>query len=135
MNINFEAALRYIDLENYDKAVEELNKAIDTEMEKDDESRAAEYRCVLGELLANMGKLDDARDEFATVLDYCDYSKSLPLQRRISIAFIKAIDNKLPLPDFSRANSEKTTNDRPTIGKPAQDKNFIVKQMNRRGKK
>ncbi len=133
MNINFEAALRFIDLENYDKAVSELNKAIDAEMEKDDESKATEYRCVLAELLADMGRLDDARDEFATVLDYCDYSKSLPLQRRISIAFIKAIDNKLPLPDFSR--DKETANDRPTLGKPAQDKNFIVKQMNKRGKK
>jgi len=134
MNTNFEAALRHIDLGNYDKAIEELNTAIDTEMDNDNEGRATEYRCVLGELLANLDRRDDARDEFAAVLDYCDYSRSLPKQRQISIAFIKAIDGGTPLPDFSRGKQD-APEQRPIFAKPAQDKNFIIKQMNRRGRK
>lgn len=133
MNVNFEAALLHINLENYDRAIEELNTAIDTEMDKDNESLASEYRCVLGELLANLGRLDDARDEFATVLEYCDYSNSLPKQREISIAFINAIDKKTPLPDFSGGSG--ASGRRPVFAKPAQDKNFIIKHTNRRGKK
>ncbi len=134
MNTNFEAALRHIDLGNYDKAIDELNAAIDAEMDNNDEEKATEYRCVLGELLANLDRLDDARDEFAMVLDYCDFSRSLPKQRQISIAFIKAIDNGTPLPGYSRGSND-TPEQRPIFAKPVQDKNFIVKQMNKRGRK
>lgn len=47
-NINFEAALKYIDLGSYDKAVEKLKLAIDEESSKDNDTRATEYHCVLG---------------------------------------------------------------------------------------
>ena len=54
-NINFEAALKYIDLGSYDKAVEKLKLAIDEESSKDNDTRATEYHCVLGELYAQLG--------------------------------------------------------------------------------
>ena len=63
-NINFEAALKYIDLGSYDKAVEKLKLAIDEESSKDNDTRATEYHCVLGELYAQLGKEDEAREEF-----------------------------------------------------------------------
>ncbi len=130
MNINFEAALRYIDLEDYDKAESELKTAIDTEMKNGSEGTAAEYRCVLGELLADLGKREDARKEFAAVLEYCDRTNTLPMQRRISGAFINAIDKGLPLPDFGGEAQKR----RPVFAKPVQDKSFIVKHTNRRGR-
>ena len=69
-NINFEAALKYIDLGSYDKAVEKLKLAIDEESSKDNDTRATEYHCVLGELYAQLGKEDEAREEFTQVIQF-----------------------------------------------------------------
>ena len=71
-NINFEAALKYIDLGSYDKAVEKLKLAIDEESSKDNDTRATEYHCVLGELYAQLGKEDEAREEFTQVIQFAD---------------------------------------------------------------
>ena len=62
MNVEFEAALQYINLESYDNAISHLNKAIDKEMDEGNEGTAMEYRCVLGELLANLDRKEEARD-------------------------------------------------------------------------
>lgn len=134
MNVEFEAALKYIDMESYDRAVEHLNKAIDKEMDGGSEETAMEYRCVLGELLANLDRKDEARDEFAAVVDYCDFSKSLPKQNAIAAAFIKAIDEGSPLPQVRARGSAPAKRDPrvPLIPKPVQNKSFISKQMNKR---
>lgn len=124
MNIDFEMALRYINLGDYDKAVEGLNKAISAESEKGNESVAAEYRCVLGELFANTGKTAEAREEFVKVLGYCDSTHSLPKQREIARTFLGAFDGEL----------RQRPGDIPLIPKPAQNKAFISKRMNKRGK-
>ena len=133
MNVEFEAALQYINMESYDRAVEYLNKAIDKEMDGGNEGTAMEYRCVLGELLADLGRRDEARDEFAAVVDYCDFSNKLPKQKYIAGAFIKAIDEGGPLPVMTeRPGAAKRDPRVPLVPKPVQDKSFISKQMNKR---
>lgn len=124
MNIDFEAALRYIDLGNYDKAIEMLKSAIDKE--KENPSAAAQYRCVLGELYANLGKVEESRTEFEQVLDYCDETNTLEKQRTIAKTFIDAFDGNLP----SMPSQEKTKRPGhvPLVPKPIQDKGFIAKQ-------
>lgn len=134
MNVNFEAALQLINLGNYDKAIAELNKAIDAEMAKDNESTATEYRCVLGELLANLDRKEDARIEFATVVEYCEFSNSLSKQKAIAEVFIKAIDEGKPLPAGSVRPAPKRNSALPLIPKPVQNKSFIAKQMGKRKK-
>ena len=74
-NLNYEAALKYIDLGSYDKAVEKLNLAIDEESSKDNDIRATEYRCVLGELFAQLGKEEEAREEFTQVIQFADENR------------------------------------------------------------
>ncbi len=135
MNVEFEAALQYINMESYDNAIEHLNKAIDKEMEDGNEGTAMEYRCVLGELLANLDRKEEARDEFAAVVDYCDFSNGLPNQKIIAGAFIKAIDEGGPLPRFdggAAGASAKRDPSVPLIPKPVQNKSFITRQMNKR---
>ena len=132
MNLNFEAAMQYMKLENYDSAVEELTKAVEAELAKDNEKAATEYRCVLAELLANLDRKEEARDEFAAVIDYCNFSEGLPEQKIIAESFILAIDTNQPLPDFSRPVPRKKNTGAPLVSKPAQNKSFISKQMNKR---
>lgn len=134
MNIHFEAAMQYINLENYDKAAEELNKAAEKEMEGGNEKTAMEYRCVLGELLANLDRKEEARDEFAAVVDYCDFAGDLPEQKIIAETFIVAIDTGSALPDFSRPipRARKRNASAPLVPKPVQNKAFISGKMNRK---
>lgn len=134
MNVEFEAALQYINMESYDNAIEHLNKAIDKEMDGGDEARAMEYRCVLGELLANLDRKDEARDEFAAVVDYCNFSNGLHNQKIIAGAFIKAIDEGGPLPRFDGTEEASAKRDPsvPLVPKPVQNKSFITRQMNKR---
>ena len=80
-NINFEAALKYIDLGSYDKAVEKLKLAIDEESSKDNDTRATEYHCVLGELYSQLGMEDEARDEFRQVIHFADEISTLDTLR------------------------------------------------------
>ncbi len=113
MNIMFETALKYIDLGSYDKAVENLNKAIEEEKNSGNEQTAIEYTCVLGELLANMGKKNDSRKAFLEVFSYCEKNKALPKQREIAAKFLAS---------FEDAKS----------AKPIQNKAFISRQMRKR---
>lgn len=96
MDIHFDAALQLINMGNYDSAVRNLEKAIEAEEGKGDTKCAMEYSCVLGELLANMGETERARDEFNKVLGYCTVTNSLPDQRKIAQGFIDEFDGKLP---------------------------------------
>ena len=103
-NINFEAALKYIDLGSYDKAVEKLKLAIDEESSKDNDTRATEYHCVLGELYAQLGKEDEAREEFTQVIQFADENSTLDTQRSIAQTYINAFEGLLP--PIPSANTE-----------------------------
>lgn len=96
MDIHFDAALRLINMGNYDSAVRNLELAIEAEEGKGDTKCAMEYTCVLGELLANMGETESAREKFNKVLGYCTVTNSLPEQRKIAKGFIDKFDGKLP---------------------------------------
>lgn len=134
MNIEFEKALQYIDLGNYDKAIIALNTAIMQEEDAENESAAAEYRCVLGELYVNLGMEAQARDELTSVVEYCDRTHTLDKQRVIAKAFLNAYDG-IPLPgEDPSAHEEKFVRpgDMPLVPKPVQDKAFISKQMSKK---
>lgn len=130
-NINFEAALKYIDLGSYDKAVEKLNLAIEEEQKNKNEIRATEYRCVLGELFAQLGKKDEAREQFEQVIDYADENNVLMSQRNIAKTYINSFDGLIPLP-ASDAPAEKRPGYVPLVPKPVQNKGFISRQMNKK---
>ncbi|MBP1580439.1 MAG: tetratricopeptide repeat protein [Oscillospiraceae bacterium] len=131
-NLNYQAALKYIDLGNFDKAVEKLNAAIDEELKADNGIPAAQYRCVLGELYANIGKQDESREQFNLVLDYCNENHVLDAQRRIAKTYIDAFDGILPAVPEMEAPAEKRPGYVPLVPKPVQNKNFINKQMNKK---
>lgn len=129
MNIEFEAALKYIDLGNYDKAIEGINSAIARETEKGNLSDAAQFRCVLGELYANLGKVEDSTREFEQVLDYCDETSTLQQQRKIAQTYLDAFSGKLPMP--AAPERMKRPGDVPLVPKPRQNAAFIAKQSRR----
>ena len=121
MNINFEVALRYINLESYEKAVEHLKLAIGEETANGKEDTAIQYTCVLGELFANLGRVAEAREQFNKVLEYCRRTSSLPKQRDIALAFMDAFDGKI--------KTVTQPMNAPMSAKPVQNKAFIQKQM------
>lgn len=125
MNVDYEAALQYIDLGNYEKAQASLEKAIETEESKNDMEAAAQYRCVLGELYANLGIVSSARAQFDEVLDYCTTTNTLPAQRNIAQSYIDAFDGKVPAPPKRNPSV-------PLVPKPVQDKAFISGKMRRK---
>lgn len=125
MNIHYDAALQYIDLGNYEKAQTSLEKAISIEEEKGDITCAAQYRCVLGELFANLGDVPHSREQFEKVLDHCNATNTLPSQRVIAQRYIDAFDGKIPAP-------AKRNPSIPLIPKPVQDKSFISEKMRRK---
>lgn len=88
MNINFEMGLQYINLGAYEKAEEALRTAIDKETEAGNAETAAEYRCVLGELLANLGKRKKSDAEFLLVVEYCKETGLLPKQLEIAEGYL-----------------------------------------------
>ena len=130
-NINFEAALRYIDLGSYDKAIEKLNLAIDEEFANDNEIRSFEYRCVLGELLAQLGREQEAREQFEQVIFYSNENNVLATQRAIAKTYLKAYDGQLPAPS-SDSSAAKRPGDIPLVPKPVQNKGFINRQLNKK---
>lgn len=126
MNIDFEAALQYIDLGSYEKAIDKLKSAISKETEKGDITTATEYRCVLGELYANLHMIEESTDEFNQVLDFCDENFTLQKQREIAQTYIDIFNGKVPA---SLANERvKRLGDVPLVPKPRQDTAFIAKQ-------
>ncbi len=131
MNVNFDLALRYIDGEEYEKAIEYLNKAIDAEISKNDMSTATEYKCVLGELYARLGMEDESAEQFEDVLDYCDEHHILPKQRHIAKTYLNAFDGILPPAPEAPKKAERPGYI-PLVPKPVQDKGFITKQMSKK---
>ena len=128
MNMDFEAALKYIDLGSYDKAIEKLNSAIAKEDESD-KGVATQYRCVLGELLVKLGRAEESRTEFDKVLAYCEETHTLQQQKVIAQTYIDAMDGKLPAPEQPSA---KRPGDVPLVPKPVQNKGFISRQMSKK---
>lgn len=120
MNVEFEAALRYIDLGETAKAEEHLIKVV--EKAKDDVEEM-QYRCVLGEFYANNGEKDKSREQFDKILSHEEHADQLRKQRAIARAYVDAFDGKVPVPE-----QEKRPRDIPIFPKPRQNANFIVKQ-------
>lgn len=131
-NLNYEAALKYIDLGSYDKAVEKLNLAIDEESSKDNDIRATEYRCVLGELFAQLGKEEEAREEFTQVIQFADENNVLATQRSIAKTYINAFCGLIPPAPAASNETEKRPGYVPLVPKPVQNKGFISRQMNKK---
>ena len=131
-NINFEAALKYIDLGSYDKAVEKLKLALDEESRKDNDPRATEYHCVLGELYAQLGKEDEAREEFTQVIQFADENSTLDTQRSIAQTYINAFEGLLPPIPSANTEPANRPGDVPLVPKPVQNKGFISRQMNKK---
>lgn len=129
-NINYTAALKYIDLGENDKAIEKLLLAIEQETEKGNEMGATEYRCVLGEFYANIGMSEHAREQFELVLNYCDANLALPRQRLIAKTSLDIIDGKIK-PERKKAPHE-VNSAIPLVRKPVQDKAFIAKQLGKK---
>lgn len=130
MNVNFEMAIQYINLEAYDKAVDSLQTAIKEESDKGNEKGAMEYTCVLGELYADLGKKKESIDEFTKVLNYCDRTNELPKQRKIAKDFL----------DMFFGEVKMVTEPHPAIEMPINvmgltSKGFIAKNQRKRGKK
>ncbi len=127
MNVNFEMAIQYINLENYDKAVSSLRTAIKEETDKNNEKTAIEYTCVLGELLADLGKRQEAEQEFLKVINFCDRTNALPKQRAIAADFL----------DLFHGNVQLVTQapEAPHNVMGMQSKGFIAKNQRKRGKK
>lgn len=122
MNINFEAALQYINLGNYERAVEKLNLAI--EAAGGDTDEGMQYRCVLAELHANMGIINQSREEFEKVIEYTEKTNTLAKQRAIARAYLDAFDGKTAMP----REKIQRPGDAPIVPKPRQNAAFIAKQ-------
>lgn len=94
MNVNLEMALRLINLGAYERAVEELKKAISAEKKNQNKAGAVEIRCILGELYGNLDMKKEAKAEFKKVIEYCDETKSLPKQREIAENYLASNTKK-----------------------------------------
>ena len=105
-NINFEAALKYIDLGSYDKAVEKLKLAIDEESSKD--------------------------KEFTQVIQFADENSTLDTQRSIAQTYINAFEGLLPPIPSANTEPANRPGDVPLVPKPVQNKGFISRQMNKK---
>ena len=97
MNINFEAAIRYINIGESEQAIKELKEAIRSEIANNSENISIQYRCVLGELLHDLQRDDEAAKEFKKVIDYCKRTGSLPNQEKIAEEFLKAINGNITI--------------------------------------
>lgn len=130
MNVNFEMAIQYINLEKYDKAIKSLQTAISEEMDKNNERDAIEYTCVLGELYADLGRIEESEQEFLKVLEYCGRTNGLPKQRKIAKDFLDLFYGKVELVTDAPKTIEVPYN---VMG--MQSKGFIAKNQRKRGKK
>ncbi len=131
-NLNYEAALKYIDLGSYDKAVEKLKLAIEEEHANKNDICATKYRCVLGELFAQLGKEEEAREEFTQVIQFADENNVLATQRSIAKTYINAFYGLIPPAPEASNETEKRPGYVPLVPKPVQNKGFISRQMNKK---
>lgn len=145
MNVNLQKALSYIDLGSYAKAVDSLEAAIKDEETAGDGFAATQYRCVLGELYAQLDMASQAKAALEQVVKFCDDNHCLGEQRDIAQKYLIAyetgtIDSVLDEQSAPAASDSKTSAAKaaarpgylPLIPKPTQDKGFISKQMNKK---
>lgn len=145
MNVNFEKALRYIDMGSYNKAVDSLNAAIAEANEADKPMTAIQYKCVLGELYAQLEMAPQAKAAFNAVVEYCDENHCLAEQREIAKKYLIAYEigtidtllNEQPAPapaPVAKPAAQKAARPGyiPLVPKPVQDKSFISKQMSKK---
>ncbi len=143
MNVNFEKAIMYIDRGSYTKAVDSLYAAIKETSEAGNENEATQYKCVLGELYAQLEMATQATAVFKEVYEYCDTNRCLYEQREIAqkylIAYetgnIDALLNEQAAPAPAAKPAAKAPARPgyvPLIPKPTQDKSFISKQMSKK---
>lgn len=138
MNIEFEKAIQYIDLGNYTKAVDCLNSAIEAETAADNDDTATEYRCVLGELYAQLDMEEQAIKEFTAVKEYCESEQKLKKQNAIATKFLNAYETGTieqllnGEPNAKKSAKVQRPGYIPLIPKPVQDKSFISKQMSKK---
>lgn len=126
MNIEFNAALQYINLGSYEKAIDKLNSAISKETENGNLADAAQYRCVLGELYANLGNIEESTKEFEQVIDYCDETNTLQQQYQIAQTYLDIFAGRIQMPEAPERT--KRPGDVPLVPKPRQNAAFIAKQ-------
>lgn len=143
MNVNLQKALSYIDIGSYAKAVDCLEAAIKDEEAADNGFAATQYRCILGELYAQLEMASQARDTLEQVVKFCDDNHCLSEQREIAQKYLIAyesgtIDSVLneqseAAPE-GKASAAKAARPGylPLIPKPTQNKSFISKQMNKK---
>ena len=143
MNVNFEKAIRYIDMGSYNKAVDSLNAAIVEANEAGNTNEAIQYKCVLGELYAQLEMATQAKAVLQEVVAHCDENRCLYEQRAIAqkylIAYetgnIDAVLNEQPAPAPAAkpaAQMAERPGYAPLVPKPTQDKSFITKQMSKK---
>ncbi len=143
MNVNFEKAVRYIDLGSYTKAVDALNAAINEANEAGNAREAIQYKCVLGELYAQLEIEAHAKAVLQEVVAYCDENRCLHEQREIAQKYLIAYEtgtidkvlNEEPAPaPAARPEAKKAERPGyvPLVPKPTQDKSFITKQMSKK---
>ncbi|MBQ9946985.1 MAG: hypothetical protein IJO91_01230 [Oscillospiraceae bacterium] len=143
MNVNFEKAIRYIDMGSYNKAVDSLNAAIEEAKAAGNTNEAIQYKCVLGELYAQLEMATQATAALKEVVAYCDENRCLYEQRAIAqkylIAYetgtIEAVLNAQPAPaPAAKPAAQKVERPgyTPLVPKPTQDKSFITKQMSKK---
>lgn len=138
MNIEFEKAIQYIDLGSYTKAVDCLKNAIEAETAAENDDIATEYRCVLGELYAQLDMEEQAIKEFTAVKEYCEVEHKLKKQNEIATKFLAAyqtgtIEQLLNgEPNTKKSAKVQRPGYAPLIPKPVQDRSFISKQMSKK---
>lgn len=128
INVELEAALQHINLGNYEKAMEKLQALIDSADEAQDEIKGAQYRCILGELYAQLGKKDEASKLFSKILEIPSEKDELSMQHNIARRYLEAFAGKAPMPGSPR----KVAPSVPMMPKPTQNKGFIAKKMTRK---
>lgn len=85
---------------------------------------------MLGELYANLGMVEESKEEFEKVIDFCDENFILQKQRHIAMTYIDAFEGRLPMP----SQPPKRPGDVPLVPKPVQNKAFIARQSRKNHK-
>lgn len=84
MIIEYDKALRLLDLEEYDKAEELLKKSVQIAKEKKNNYELMEIYCCYGEFLAMMEREDEAKSYLNEVIDF--YEKTSECENEYDMA-------------------------------------------------
>ena len=83
-------------------------------------------------LYAQLGKEDEAREEFTQVIQFADENSTLDTQRSIAQTYINAFEGLLPPIPSANTEPANRPGDVPLVPKPVQNKGFISRQMNKK---